>query len=158
MSKMRFSKRDFHFLVFVFFMLETEKQKKKKNKMEKAIKPYKNSVFKVVIQKWEKWKKWIFAKIAWHYLCQEGRKRAFSCTLSVLAKTFFGPKQFKARKNYKNGGFNGNCPKAKMTPFSSKWCFWTWVKKWVLLTVFLKSCALLKTLFYSVFSKTQQLQ
>ena len=28
------------------------------------------------------------AKIAWHYLCQEGKKRAFSCTLSVLAEIF----------------------------------------------------------------------
>ena len=48
----------------------------------------------------------------------------------------------------------------KMTPFFSKKCFFflTWVKNWVLLTVFLKSCVLPKTLFYSAFSKTQQLQ
>ena len=47
--------------------------------MEKAKKTYKNSVFKVVIQKCEKIKKlffFFFAKIAWHYLCQEGRKNA----------------------------------------------------------------------------------
>ena len=44
------------------------------------------------------------AKIAWHYLCQEGRKkRAFSCTLSVLAKIFFGPKQCKAGNTIKIG-------------------------------------------------------
>ena len=42
-----------------------------------------------------------------------------------------------------------------MTPFFGKRCFLTWLKKWVLLTVFLKSCVFLKTLFYSVFSKTQ---
>ena len=36
-----------------------------------------------------------------------------------------------------------------------KGVFLTWLKKWVLLTVFLKSCVFLKTLFYSVFSKTQ---
>ena len=46
------------FLVFVFFMLETEKQKKTKtNKMGMAKKPYKNCVFKVVIQKMRKMKK-----------------------------------------------------------------------------------------------------
>ena len=44
-----------------------------------------------------------------------------------------------------------------MTPFFWKRCFLTWLKKWVLLTVFLKSCVFffLKTLFYSVFSKAQ---
>ena len=44
--------------------------------MEKAKKPYKNRVF----LRWssknaKKQKKWIFSKIAWHYLCQEGRKK-----------------------------------------------------------------------------------
>ena len=39
--------------------------------------------------------------------------------------------------------------------FFEKGVLLTWVKKWVLLTVFLKSCVFLKTLFYSVFSKTQ---
>ena len=40
-----------------------------------------------------------------------------------------------------------------MRPFLWKRCFLTWMKKWVLLTVFLKSCVL--PYFYSVFSKTQ---
>ena len=45
--------------------------------MEKAPKPYKNRFFKVVIQKCEKKQKNGFlAKIAWHYLCQEGRRNA----------------------------------------------------------------------------------
>ena len=59
--------------------------------MEKAQKPYKNRFFKVVIQKVKDQKKNGFlAKIAWHYLCQEGRKKStFSCTRSVLAKFFF---------------------------------------------------------------------
>ena len=42
-----------------------------------------------------------------------------------------------------------------MTPFFGKRCFSTWVKKWVLLTVFLKSCVFRKHCFYSVFSKAQ---
>ena len=79
---------------FFFFMLENRNRKKKKKKMEKAKNPIKIGFFKVVIQKCEKAKKKGFlAKIAWHYLCQEGReKRAFSCTLSVLAKQFFWTK------------------------------------------------------------------
>ena len=72
---------------------------------------------------------------------RKGEKRAFSCTLSVLAKKCFWPKTVQTRKNYKNSGFSGNWPKPKMTPFFGKRCFLTWVKKWVLLTVFLKSCA-----------------
>ena len=32
---------------------------------------------------------------------REKKKRAFSCTLSVLAKIFFGPKQCKAGKTIK---------------------------------------------------------
>ena len=51
---------------------------------------------------WKSKKNGFLAKIAWHYLCQEGRKkRAFSCTLSVLAKIFFGPKQCKPGKTIK---------------------------------------------------------
>ena len=42
-----------------------------------------------------------------------------------------------------------------MTPFLWKRCFLTWLKKWVLLTVFWKSCVSWKHYFYSVFSKTQ---
>ena len=74
--------------------------------------------------KCEKSKKWIFSK-NWLTLFVSGRekKRAFSCTLSVLAKNFFWPKTVQTRKNYKNSGFSGNCPKAKMTPFFGKRCF-----------------------------------
>ena len=78
-------------------------------------------------------------------MCQEGgKKRAFSCTLSVLAKIFW-PKTVQTRKHYKHSGFSGNNPKLKMTFFFEKGVFFlTLVKKWVLLTVFLKSCVLLK--------------
>ena len=51
---MRFSKRKLHFLFLPFYVgvIETKKEKNKEN--GKAPKPYKNSVFKVVIQKCEK--------------------------------------------------------------------------------------------------------
>ena len=46
-----------------------------------------------------------------------------------------------------------------MTPFFGKRCFLTWVKKWVLLIVFLKSCVFFwKHYFYSVFSKSPAFQ
>ena len=52
-------------------MLEKSKQKKKE--MEKTKKPYKIGFLRWS-SKCEKIKKWILSKIAWHYLCQEGRK------------------------------------------------------------------------------------
>ena len=107
---------------------------------------------------WKSKKNGFLAKIAWHYLCQEGRKkRAFSCTLSVLAKNFFGPKQCKSGKTIKISGFSGNCPKPKMTPFLWKRCFLTWVKKVGFTNcVFEKLCFFFwKHYLYSVFSKTQ---
>ena len=76
---------------------------------------------------------------------RQGEKRAFSCTRSVLAKSFF-EKNSETRKNYKNSGFSAKCPKAKMTPFFEK-VFSDMGEDWVLPTVFLKSCVLLKTLF-----------
>ena len=58
----------------------------------------------------------------------------------------------KTRKNYKNCGFGGNCPKPKMTPLLLKKVFFDMCQNWILLIVFLKSCALLKTLILIVFS------
>ena len=46
-----------------------------------------------------------------------------SCTLSVLANNFLGPKTVQTRKHYKNCGFSGNCPKPKMKPFLEKGVF-----------------------------------
>ena len=101
------------------------------------------------MQKCEKSKKMDFLQKLADTICvgKGEKQRAFSCTRSVLAKNFFWPKTVQTRKNYKKCGFSGNCPKAKMTPFFGKRCFLTWVKKWVLLIVFLKSCVFLKTLF-----------
>ena len=50
--------------------------------MEKAQKPIKIGFFKVVLQKCEKSKNGFLAKLAWHYLCQEGKKtRIFVATI-----------------------------------------------------------------------------
>ena len=75
-----------------------------------------------------------FSQIGKHYLCSEGKKRAFSLT-------FFD--HTKITKRYNNRGFSRH----KENP---KWHFWG-----ILLSAIHKSCALLKTLFYSVFSKAQ---
>ena len=71
---------------FLFYVGEIETKKWKRPK-----KPVKIGFFKgkVVIQKCEKSRKWIFCKNCLT-LSVSGRdkKRAFSCTLSVLAKIF----------------------------------------------------------------------
>ena len=90
---MRFSKRKLHFLFFPFLCWRPRNRKKKKKKMEKAKNPYKNRFFKVVMQKCEKSKKMDFLQKLADTICvRKGEKRAFSCTLSVLAKKFFWPK------------------------------------------------------------------
>ena len=91
-------------------MLDTRKK-------ENAKQPYKNSVFKGGHPKMRKMKKWIFSKRCLTlFVPGREKKRAFSCTLSVLAQQILGPKTVKTRKKYKNGGFGGNCPKPKVTP------------------------------------------
>ena len=126
--------------------------------MEKAKNTYKNSVFlKVVIQKIEKSKKedFFLQKLPDTISVRKGEKTRIFVHTICFGQRFFWPKTVQTRKNYRSSGFSGNWPKPKMTLFLGKSCSLTWVKKWVLLIVFLKSCVLLKTLFYSVFSKTQ---
>ena len=83
-------------------MLEIEKQKRqKKRKGKKPKNPIKIGFFKVVIQKYEKSKKKdFFAKIAWHYLCQEGRKktRIFVHTICFGQKFFLDQNSVKLEK------------------------------------------------------------
>ena len=56
----------------------------------------------MVIQKCEKAKKnELLAKIAWHYLCQEGRKNAHFRAHYLFWPNFFGPKQCKSGKTIK---------------------------------------------------------
>ena len=146
MSKMRFSKRKLHFFVFfLFYVGKIETEKRKKIKWKRPKNPIKIGFFKVVIQKCEKSKKWIFSKnwLTLFVSVREKKTRIFVHTICFGQICFFGPKTVQTRKNYKNSGFSGNCPKPKMTPFFGKGCFLTWVKKWVLLTVFFKSCVFL---------------
>ena len=96
------------FFVFVLFMFEKKEQKKEKKENGKAKRPYKNRFFKVVMQKCEKSKMWnikrngFIAKIAWHYLCQEGRKNAhFRARYLFWPTIFLGPKQCKPGKTIK---------------------------------------------------------
>ena len=99
----------------------------------------------MVIQKCEKLKKWIFGKNCLSlFVSGREKKRAFSCTLSVLAKMFFWTKTVQSRKHYK-----------KNDTIFGKRCFLTWLKKWVLLNVFVKSCVSWKHYSYSVFNKAQ---
>ena len=86
------------------------------------------------------------------FLWGREKKTHFRALDLFWPKILGGPKQWKPGKTIKNSGFSGNCPTRKMTLFWERW-FWGWVKKCFSLTVFLKSCALLKTHFYRVFSK-----
>ena len=97
MSKMRFSERNLHLLFFLFYVGEIETEKRKKKENGKGQKTYKNSVCLRWSSKMWKIKKWIFflQKLPDTICVRKGEKRSFLCTLSVLAKTFFGPKQCK---------------------------------------------------------------
>ena len=72
---------------------------------------------------WKSQKNGFLAKIAWHYLCQEGRKTRIFVHTICFGQNFFWTKTVQTRKNYKNSGLSGNCPKPKMTPFLWKRCF-----------------------------------
>ena len=85
---------------------------------------------------------------------RKGEKtRIFVHTICFGQKSF-GPKQCKPGKTIKIVVSAEIGQTKNDTFFWKKVFFLTWVKKWVLLIVFLKSCAFPKTLFYSVFSKT----
>ena len=68
-------------------------------------------------------KKWIFSKNCLTlFVSGREKKRAFSCTLSVLAKIFFGPKQRKAG-NTIIIGVSAEIAKSKNDTFFGKGCF-----------------------------------
>ena len=135
---------------FVFVFLCCWKRNRIKEKKQIAKRPQ-NPIKKVLrwSSKTEKNGKILsfFSKIDWHYLCQERRKTCIFVHTICFGQTSFWPKTVKTRKKYNNSGFSGNCLKPKMTP-SLKKVFLGWVKKCFLLTAFLKSCVLLKTLFW----------
>ena len=139
---MRFSKRNCIFCLFYVGEIETEKRQK--HKMEKGKKTLKIVFSKVVIRKI-----WIFSKNC--LTRQEGRESALF-RAHYLFRPCFGPKQWKPGNTIKIV-VSVEIAQTKNDTFFLKKVFLTWVKKWVLLTVFLKSCVLLKTLFFSVSEK-----
>ena len=87
-------------------------------------------------------------------MCQEGRKTRIFVHTICFGQIFFGPKQCKAGNTIKIGVSAEIAKKKnKNDTFFGEKVFLDMVEKWVLLTVFLKSCVFLKTLFHSVFKK-----
>ena len=78
------------------------------------------------------------------------KNRIFMRTICFNQKLFW-PKQPK-RGNTTKIVVSVKLPKTKMTPSFEKGSV-GWVKKWVLLTVFLDNCGLLKTLFLLCFQQ-----
>ena len=121
--------------------------------MEKAKIPYKNRFLRWSCKHVKNQKNGSFAKIAWHDLCQEGRKTHFRAHYLFWPKNVFGPKQCKPGKTIKIVVSAEIAQNQKWHLFWEKGVFLTWVKKWVLLIVFLKSCVCWKHLFNRVFRK-----
>ena len=152
MSKMRFLKRRLHFWSLSFYVGERETEKER-TKWKNTENPIENSVLRWSFQNVKIQKHGFLAKIAWHYLCQEGWKTAhFRAHYLLWPKNLWGPKQCKAGNTIKDRGFSGYCPKPKMTLLFEKGVFWHG-RKSGFTSCFLKSCAFLKTLFYSVSRK-----
>ena len=75
-------------------------------------------------------KKWIFSKNCLTlFVSGREKKRAFSCTLSVLAKFFFGPKQCKAGNTIKIGVSAEIAKKQEWHLFLEKGVFFDMVEK-----------------------------
>ena len=89
-----FEKKIAFFCFFPFYVGKIETEKKKDENGKKKQKTYKNRGF----LRWssknvKKQKKWIFSKNCLTlFVSGREKKRAFSCTLSVLAKIFFWTK------------------------------------------------------------------
>ena len=145
--------------IFCFFFLCWSNRNRKN--MEKTPKPYKNSVFKWSSKNVKNQKQWILFCKNCLTLFVSGRekKRVFSCTLSVLAKKVFGPKQRKP----------GNAIKIVVSAEiaqNQKWhLFWKKVFFELGEKVGFTNCVFEKLCFlffwnnsYSVFRETQQLQ
>ena len=142
MSKMRFLKRNCIFFVFVLFYVEERKTEKRRNTKRKKAK----EVFLRWSSKMWRMKNGFLAKCAWHYLCQEGRKNGIFVHTICFGQNVWAQNN-QTQEKYTNRGFSGNSQKPKMTPFCLKKVCLGMGEQVVLLTVFWKSCALLKTLF-----------
>ena len=93
-AKMRVFEKKLHFCFFLFYVGVIETEKRKKWKRQKK-------TIKIVFLRWSSknvktQKNGFFCKNCLTlFVSGREKKRAFSCTLSVLAKKFFGPKQCK---------------------------------------------------------------
>ena len=100
------------FFVFPFYVgvIETEKRKKK-IKWKRQKKPYKISIFKVVIQKCENSKNMEFLQKLPDTICvRKGEETRIFVHTICFDQRIFWPKTVQTRKHYKNSGFSGNCP------------------------------------------------
>ena len=98
---MRFSKRKLHFLFLPFLCWRNRNRKRKKENGKGPKKPIKIGFSRWSCKNVKNQKTDILQKLPDTICVRKGEKRAFSCTLSVLAKNFLGPKQFKPRKTIK---------------------------------------------------------
>ena len=112
----------------------------------------------MVIQKWAKYKKWIFSKNCLAlFVSGREKKRTFSCTLSVLAKHVFGPKQSKPGKTIKKVVSVEIAQNQKWRLFLGKVFSGMGEKVGFTNYVFEQLCSSENTI-YSAFNKTLQLQ
>ena len=101
---------------------------------------------------WKIKKKDFWQKLADTICVRKGEKtRIFVHTICFGQKIFLAQNSVNQKKTIKISGFSRNCPKAKMTPFFGKRCFLTWVKKWVLLTVFFEKLCFPENTIFIVF-------
>ena len=101
--------------IFCFCLFFGRRKKQKKIKQTKCKRP--KNPLKIGFLRWSskkviKIKNGFLAKLSW----KEENTRIFVHTICFGQKCFW-TKTVQTRKNYKNSGFSGNCPKPKMTPF-----------------------------------------
>ena len=153
---MRFSERNLHFS----FLCWRNSNRKKRKKMEKAQTPYKSSVFWGHPKMWKIKTMDFFGKSCLTLFVSGRGKTHFRAHYLFWAKFFWGPKQCKPGNTIKIVVSAEIAQNQKWHLFLEKGVFLTWVRKWVLPTVFLKGCVFFfwKHYFHSAFRKTQQLQ
>ena len=125
---------------------EREKQKKKKKKKGKS----KKTPIKIGFLWWssknvKNQKKMIFRKLADTMCVRKGKTTRIFVATICFGQDAFGPKQCKAGNTIKIGVSAEIAKKKKKKKNKNETFFWkkvflTWLKRWVLLTVFLKSC------------------
>ena len=156
-----FEKRIAFFVFFLFYVrkIETEKKKRKWKRPQNPIKKVFFFFLRWSSKNVKKQKKWIFSKncLTLFVSGRENKTRIFVHTI-CFGQNFFGPKQCKPGKTIKIVVSAEIAQNQKWHLFFENGVFWHGWKRWVLLTVFLKSCALLKTLFLECFQQSTAFQ